>query len=272
MADSGRGVGLTSSATRRVTRSASREAVATQVQTRAAQRRAAPSRSSQQSAQALEEEDEERKDEEAEGDEGGDDSATPYLPEYEQVKADLLNEPPLSKAKRVYEYINREHYRDIERERQQYEEAVAREQAEEKEAVQPKFYQLLFTDPTNRSTLYTLLVASVVMLLAPLATFYTADSLLAALDWQAKWRLSISGMCAVVVVNVISIGFGLYAYWEKEDAESEEERESRESKTRAAQDDWVRNVTKGQMLGVGKWNEELKHEMQEAQQGRKKVH
>lgn len=201
----------------------------------------------------------------------GDVSGNPISPEYDQVKAALLNEPAISKAKRVYEYINREHYRDIELEKQHYEAAVAREQAEEKEAVQPKFYKLLFSDPTNRSTLYTLLIASTVMLLAPLCTFYGVSAVLTALGWQDKWRLSVSGMCAVVVVNVITIGFGLYAYWEKEDVETEEEREAREGRSRAVQDQWVRSVTKGAMVGVGKWNEELKQEMEEAQQGRKKV-
>ena len=187
------------------------------------------------------------------------------------MKADLLNEPALSKAKRVYEYINREHYRDIERSKEAYEAAVARQEADEKEAQQPKLYSLLFSDPTNRSTLYTLLLASAAMLLGPLLTFYGVSSLLYGLGWQDKWRLSVSGACAVVAVNVVSIGFGLYAYWEKEDDETEEERELREGRTRANQDEWVRQATRGQMVAVGKWNEEMKQEIEEAQQGRKKL-
>ena len=269
MADSGRGVGLTS-ATRRVTRSASREAATAQTQARTAQRQPVTRRASKQPANVEEEEGEERKDEAAEAEEEQDATDRLVSPEYQQVKSDLLNEPPLSKAKRVYEYINREHYRDIEREKQQYQAAVAREEEEEREAAQPKMYNLLFSDPTNRSTLYTLLVASVVMLLAPLATFYGVSAVLEAAGWQDKWRLSISGMSAVVVVNVISIGFGLYAYWEKEDEETAEERETREGRSRAEQDQWVRHVTKGQMVGVGKWNEEKKQERDEAQQAREK--
>lgn len=270
MADSGRGVGLASSANRRVTRSASREAGTAQTPTRSSRRQQAAKRSTQHSAQAVDEEDEERKDNEAEA-ENEEGSENSISPDYEQVKSALLNEPALSKAKRVYEYINRDHYGDIEREKQMYDAAVAREEAEQKVAAQPKLYNLLFSDPTNRSTLYTLLIASTVMLLAPLATFYTVSAMLEAAGWQDKWRLSVSGMCAVGVVNVISIGFGLYAYWEKEDVESEEEREAREGRTRAVQDEWVRNVTRGQMVGVNKWNEELKQEREEAQQGRKKV-
>ena len=265
MSNFGRGVGLTSSASRRVTRSASREAAAAQPPTRASKRQSAA-----QPVQTVEEDDDERKDDEAEAEqEEENNSNNRHSSEYRQVKSALLNEPSLSKAKRVYEYINREHYQDIEREKHDYQQAVAREEAEEKEAAQPKLYNLLFSDPTNRSTLYTLLVASVVMLLAPLLTFYGVSALLEAADWQDKWRLSVSGMSAVVVVNVISIGFGLYAYWEKEDEESAEERETREGKTRAVQDEWVRNVTKGQMVGVGKWNEELKQEREETQ-GQKK--
>ena len=270
MADSGRGVGLGSAATRRVTRSASREAASAQTQTRStAQRLSTRQRTTRQSATAaFEEEDEERKDGDTalEAEDAGPEQST----EYERERSELLNEPALSKAQRVYEYINREHYRDIELEKQNYEAAVAREEEEEKEAAQPKLYSVLFSDPTNRATLHTLLLASAIMLLAPLSTFYGASYLLQAAGWQDKWRLSVSGMCAVAVVNVVSVGFGLYAYWEKEEPETDEERETREGRSRAMQDQWVRTVTKGQMVGVGQWNEEMKQDRELAQQGVKK--
>ena len=169
--------------------------------------------------------------------------------------------PAWTARRRVYEYINRDTYRQQAREAAEEKAAVEREEEEARRPADDsaRLYQLLLLDRGNRSTLYLLLLVTALMLVLPVSAFYLSSTLLFA-GWEDKYRLAFSGLVAVVVVNVLSVGFGLYAYWEKEEDETEEEKDTREGKSRAVMDHWVRQVTHGKMAGVGKTSEETKEE------------
>ena len=172
------------------------------------------------------------------------------------MKRDLLSEPEVDKARRVYEYINRANYAEEAQAIADQKAAVEAERVEDERAQQRRFYSAL-TDATNRSTLLTLIVVTALMVALPLTTYYLASTYVFA-SLSPQYTLAYSGFAAVLAVNVVSCGFGVYALREAEEPETEAERDERENKSRAIQDDWVRRVTHGAMVGVGQWNEELK--------------
>ena len=256
MSSSGAGLGL--GPTRRVTRSASREASrqqATPLSSSAPSRR--KSRPIAESPPAPSDSDLSP----SPSSPSSPSSPPSALNPLERVQRELSAEPPVERARRVYEYINRANYQEAEAAVAEEKELEARERAEEERSKQRSFASAL-TDATNRSSLYTLLLVSTLMLVVPISAFYLASALLFA-SFSPNQRLAYSGFVAVVAVNVVSLGFGVYAYYEAEEPETEAEKNEREDKSRAVQDEWVRQVTHGAMTGVGQWNEELKQQMQQ---------
>jgi len=186
--------------------------------------------------------------------------------ELNKIRHEALNSKPIDSAKKVFEYINRG---DIEEEkaRKLAEEENEKQIKEEEEKLllesqKPKFFKVLLTE-VNRSALLTLFLMTALMILIPIGTFYFSFNILFA-SVEEKWRLTYSGFLAVFTVNVLTIGFGLYAYYEPEDPESEEEKRARIAGDEARADQWVREITRGRMTGRNQMakdeNEENKEE------------
>jgi hypothetical protein len=145
---------------------------------------------------------------------------------YAQGKHDLEQESELHKTKRVFNYINKQHIKEL----QQEQDDEAEFQAQERDAIKsasidppPQFFKLL-TDtkshPQNKRALNQLIVASTLMLVLPLSTFAICQYCLTQFaKWSSDASLSYSGIAAAIVVNIVSIGFGIYAWAEPEDEE-----------------------------------------------------
>ena len=253
MSDSGAGVGL--GPTRRITRSASREAARQQTHTPSS---STPSR---RKPRPIPESPTSPSDPDFSPSSPSSPTSPSSLTALERVQRELRSVKPVEQARAVFEYINRASYAEQEA-------AVAEEKAVEEaelaEAERSKLtsFASALTDAINRNSLYTLLVVTALMLVVPLSAFYLSSSLLFS-SLHPNQRLAYSGFVAVLAVNVVSIGFGLYAYYEPEEPETEAEKHEREEKSRAKQDEWVRQVTHGAMTGVGQWNEELEQAMEE---------
>jgi len=85
----------------------------------------------------------------------------------------------------------------------------------------PVFWQLLLRSQQNRATLHKLIVVTVIMICAPLFTFFATRSYLF-YDYNASDQLVYSGLAAVVMVNVVSFGFVIFAWFLDSDATEEE--------------------------------------------------
>jgi len=170
---------------------------------------------------------------------------------YQRIKHEALNVDHRLGARRVFEYINREDIAAEKRKKQQENEAnraAQQQEDEEREAANnaPRFFDLLLKDKGSRSALLSLIAATLLMIALPLTTFYVSYEVFAASP--ENWRLTYSGFLAVIAVNVVAIGFALYAYQEAEDPETEQEKQERIERDQARLDGWVQLITKGRKL------------------------
>lgn len=100
------------------------------------------------------------------------------------------------------------------------------------------FWTLLFRRAENRSTLYQLYFTTALMAIVPLGmmglSYYTIFA-----GMSEESRLTWSGLFGVLGVNVIAIGFGVFAYFDRGGEEGEEEEVSREDEQEAKRKKWA---------------------------------
>lgn len=97
------------------------------------------------------------------------------------------------------------------------------------------FWTLLFKRAENRNALYQLYVTTALMVILPFGLmFLSYSTLFSGMDSDS--RLMWSGFAGVLGVNVVTIGFGLFAYWEPSDEEEQEEEASAAEKAKAEEE------------------------------------
>lgn len=182
-------------------------------------------------------------------DEHGNTVPLPSLAATRQVYA---SESLYDRAKRVWSYINRSHLHDIKFAEQQEELRKRQEEERIRKAKELNLFKLL-KQSSNRSALITLFKVTLIMVAFPIGTFFLFSQIILA-SMEDKYRWAYSGLIAAVAVNIVTIGFGIYAYLEKEDEQTEEEAEVDRENAKDRVNKWVKEITRGKVSKVD-WEE-----------------
>jgi hypothetical protein len=172
-------------------------------------------------------------------------SSSTQFPQYVEENLAVINATTGQKKARVINRLNGYDLREIAEAEAAVKRAAEEDKLAQEKAKLPNFFQLLVNNAENRGALHTLIIVSVLLFIVPLAVFFFLSEVVFT-NFSTDRKMLYSGIGAVVMVNFITVGFGIVAYYEPEEPESDAQLADRELRRRIAAEQWLKETTVGQ--------------------------
>jgi len=159
----------------------------------------------------------------------------------------LFSQSKFDKAKRVFDYINSDHigaHRDEQQmEREQQQQQIDDEKSQTKPVT---LFNALFDtchQPQNINALKQLLTVTILMITLPISTLYAVHYvLITQFHFLSSSALTYGAISSILIVNIITIGFGLFAYYEKEENETDDIIADRELRMKYGKESFIQKA------------------------------